>query len=504
HVFTFKGLAEAPKAEPTAAKEDFKVVYKLPNGSEQTQEYKSVSYDDFIVNALASADASKASYGDYTYDVDASSNTYVFTFKGLAEAPKAEPTAAKEDFKVVYKLPNGSEQTHEYKSVSYDDFIVNALASADASKASYGDYTYDVDATSNTYVFTFAGLKEAPKADEAAKEEFKVIYNDASGKQFGEIVYTDVTYQEFIEGALQAAELNKDKYGDFKYDVYPNNVYVFTFEGLKEEPKVEEATGDYTLVLNFADFTQVVYKYNDVTASYMDAIAKDLADSYVAEKGEHSEVFIDGNTYYYNFAGLKEDADKAKDDKAADKAKDDKAADKAKDDKAADKAKDDKAADKAKDDKAADKAKDDKAADKAKDDKAADKAKDDKAADKAKDDKAADKAKDDKAADKAKDDKAADKAKDDKAADKAKDDKAADKAKDDKAADKAKDDKAADKAKDDKAADKAKDDKAADKAKDDKAELPSTGEMAGLTLSVLGAAGLALAGFLRRKGKNKA
>ena len=387
------GVAAASTVTVNA--EDFKVVYKLPNGSEQTQEYKDVSYDDFIANALASAAASEASYGKSSYDV-LPGNVYVFKFAGLAEAPKAEATAAKEDFKVVYKLPNGSEQTQEYKSVSYDDFIVNALASADASKASYGDYTYDVDASSNTYVFTFAGLKEAPKADEAAKEEFKVIYNDASGKQFGEIVYTDVTYQEFIEGALQAAELNKDKYGDFKYDVYPNNVYVFTFEGLKEEPKVEEATGDYTLVLNFADFTKVVYKYNDVTASYMDAIAKDLADSYVAEKGEHSEVFIDGNTYYYNFAGLKEDAGKADDNKAADKAKDDKAADKAKDDKAADKAKDDKAADKAKDD------------------------------------------------------------------------------------------------------------KAADKAKDDKAELPSTGEMAGLTLSVLGAAGLALAGFLRRKGKNKA
>ncbi|MDG3141988.1 hypothetical protein MKL29_03875, partial [Streptococcus suis] len=97
------GVAAASTVTVNA--EDFKVVYKLPNGSEQTQDYKDVSYDDFIVNALASADASKASYGDYDWNV--SGNTHVFTFKGLAEAPKAEPTAAKEDFKVVYKLPNG-------------------------------------------------------------------------------------------------------------------------------------------------------------------------------------------------------------------------------------------------------------------------------------------------------------------------------------------------------------------------------------------------------------
>ena len=83
----------------------------------------------------------------------------------------------------------------------------------------------------------------------------------------------------------------------------------------------------YKVVLNFADGNKFVTDYNDVTASYVAGLAKDLADSYVAEKGERSPVFIDGNTYYYNFAGLTKEDPKA-DDKEKPSTDSDKKADK--------------------------------------------------------------------------------------------------------------------------------------------------------------------------------
>ena len=97
----------------------------------------------------------KEAYGEYTYDVDNTNHVYTFTFAGLPEE--------KADYTVVYKLPNGSEQTQEYKSISYDDFIQNALANADSMKEAYGEYTYDVDNTNHVYTFTFKGL--TPKDD---------------------------------------------------------------------------------------------------------------------------------------------------------------------------------------------------------------------------------------------------------------------------------------------------------------------------------------------------
>ena len=234
YYYNFSGKAVEDKS-------DYTVVYKLPNGSEQKQEYKSLNYDDFIGNVLVNADAMKDTYGEYVYDLNNTTKTYTFTFKGL-------PTEDKSDYTVVYKLPNGSEQTQEYKSLGYDEFITNTLANADAMKESYGEYTYDVNNTTKTYTFTFQGLPE-------------------------------------------------------------------------------EVKGDYKIVFNFADGNRVVTEYKDVTESYVASIAKDLADSYVAEKGEHSPVFIDGNTYYYNFAGLTKEDPKA-DDKEKPSTDSDKKADK--------------------------------------------------------------------------------------------------------------------------------------------------------------------------------
>ena len=221
-------------------KSSYKVVLNFADGNKFVTDYNDVtaSYVAGLAKDLADSYVSeKGSHGPVLVD----GNTYYYNFSGKAVEDKS-------DYTVVYKLPNGSEQTQEYKSLGYDEFITNTLANADAMKEAYGEYTYDVNNTTKTYTFTFQGLPE-------------------------------------------------------------------------------EVKGDYKIVFNFADGNRVVTEYKDVTESYVASIAKDLADSYVAEKGEHSPVFIDGNTYYYNFAGLTKEDPKA-DDKEKPSTDSDKKADK--------------------------------------------------------------------------------------------------------------------------------------------------------------------------------